>query len=88
MKFFIFIGEGGTGKTYLINLLSQWSEIILQKAGNKSHYPKTIRLAATGNAAHLIGKQIYITILLDCHTIIKIVFFYFRWNHIPCWITF
>ena len=75
MKFFIFIGEGGTGKTFLINLLSQWSEIILQKAGNKSHYPKTIRLAATGNAAHLIGKQIYITILLDCHTIIKIVFF-------------
>ena len=56
MKFFIFIGEGGTGKTFLINLLSQWSEIILQKAGNKSHYPKTIRLAATGNAAHLIGK--------------------------------
>ena len=58
MYFFIFQGEGGTGKTFLINLLSQWSEMILRKAGDKTHYPKTIRLAATGNAAYLIGKQI------------------------------
>ena len=56
MYFLIFQGEGGTGKTFLINLLSQWSEMILRKAGDKTHYPKTIRLAATGNAAYLIGK--------------------------------
>ena len=56
MYFFILQGEGGTGKTFLINLLSQWSEMILRKPGDLTNYPKTIRLAATGNAAHLIGK--------------------------------
>jgi predicted ATPase len=56
MYFFILQGEGGTGKTFLINLLSQWSEMKLRKPGDKTKYPKTIRLAATGNAAYLIGK--------------------------------
>ena len=56
MYFFILQGEGGTGKTFLINLLSQWSEMILRKPGDMTNYPKTIRLAATGNAVHLIGK--------------------------------
>ena len=55
--FFLFWkGGGGVGKTYLIKLLSQWAEYILQKPGDVTYYPKVIRLAATGSAAQLIGN--------------------------------
>ena len=54
-----FKGGGGVGKTFLIKVLSQWAEYILQKPGDVSSYPKVIRLAATGNAAYLIGNQIH-----------------------------
>ena len=53
---FFFTGGGGVGKTYLIKLLSQWAEYILQKPGDVTYYPKVIRLAATGSAAQLIGN--------------------------------
>ena len=53
-----FKGGGGVGKTFLIKVLSQWTEYILQKPGDISTYPKVIRLAATGNAAYLIGNRI------------------------------
>ena len=54
------LGGGGVGKTFLIKLLSQWIDYILQEAGDVTYYPKVIRLAATGNAAYLIGKFINI----------------------------
>ena len=56
--YLFFKGEGGVGKTFLIKVLSQWTEYILQKPGDISTYPKVIRLAATGNAAYLIGNRI------------------------------
>ena len=49
-------GGGGVGKSYLINLLSQWVHKILSSWGDISQYPKVIRLAATGAAAYLIGN--------------------------------
>ena len=52
----IFQGAGGCGKTYLIILLSQWVDYIMNKPGDVTYYPKAVRLAATGNAAYLIGK--------------------------------
>ena len=58
--YLFFKGGGGVGKTFLIKVLSQWTEFILQKPGDVSAYPKVIRLAATGNAAYLIGKKITI----------------------------
>ena len=59
----IFQGAGGCGKTYLIILLSQWVDYIMNKPGDVTYYPKVIRLAATGNAAYLIGKFINICIM-------------------------
>ena len=49
-------GGGGVGKSYLINLISQWVHKILSSWGDISQYPKVIRLAATGAAAYLIGN--------------------------------
>ena len=53
-----FTGGGGCGKSYLIRVLSEWIEQILRKPGDIAEHPKVIRLAATGNAAYLIGKFI------------------------------
>lgn len=39
-------------------MLSEWVEKILRKPGDIVEHPKVIRLAATGNAAYLIGKSI------------------------------
>lgn len=39
-------------------MLSEWVEKILRKPGDSVEHPKVIRLAATGNAAYLIGKSI------------------------------
>ena len=44
------------GKSFLIKLLSQWIDYILEEPGDITYYPKVIRLAFTGNAAYLIGK--------------------------------
>ena len=41
--------------------MSEWIEKILRKPGDIAENPKVIRLAATGNAAYLIGKDINIT---------------------------
>ena len=54
------LGGGGVGKSFLIKLLSQWIDYILQEPGDVTYYPKVIRLAATGNAAYLIGMFIYL----------------------------
>ena len=49
-------GGGGVGKSYLINLLSQWVHHILSSWGDISEYPKILRFAFTGAAAYLIGE--------------------------------
>ena len=55
---YFFKGGGGVGKSYLIKLLSQWIDYLLEKPGDISYYPNAIRLAATGAAAYLIGKYL------------------------------
>ena len=50
-------GGGGVGKTYLINLISQWAHHLLSSWGDPSLYPKITRFAFTGVAAFLIGKN-------------------------------
>ena len=49
-------GGGGVGKSYLIQVLSQFMHLILSSWGDVTEYPKLIRLAFTGAAAYLIGK--------------------------------
>ena len=49
-------GGGGTGKSYLIKVLSQWVHKILSSWGDISQFPKLTRFAYTGAAAYLIGK--------------------------------
>ena len=57
------LGGGGVGKSFLIKLLSQWIDYILEQPGDITYYPKVIRLAYTGNAAYLIGKLYLIRFL-------------------------
>ena len=52
---FILIGNGGTGKSHLINVLSKWIEKILSGAGEIK--PKVLLLAFSGAAACLIGNM-------------------------------
>lgn len=85
-KYLFFIGGGGTGKTFLIKVLSQWAEYILQKPGDVSSYPKVIRLAATGNAAYLIGKKLHkIYFHFDIILNIKLILTCFRGNYFSYW---
>ena len=49
-------GGGGVGKSFLIQLLSQWIQKILSTWGDVAEYPKLTRFAFTGAAAYLIGK--------------------------------
>ena len=56
-SYFFKLGGGGVGKSFLIKLLSQWIDYILEEPGDITYYPKVIRLAFTGNAAYLIGKM-------------------------------
>ena len=51
-------GGGGVGKSYLIQLLSQWVHHILSSWGDITLYPKITRFAYTGAAAFLIGMKI------------------------------
>ena len=60
---FFISGGGGVGKSFLIKLLSQWIDYILEQPGDIAYYPKVIRLAYTGNAAYLIGKLYLIRFL-------------------------
>ncbi len=49
-------GGGGVGKSFLIQLLSQWIQKILATWGDIAEYPKLTRFAFTGAAAYLIGE--------------------------------
>ena len=62
------------GKSFLIKLLSQWIDYILEQPGDITYYPKVIRLAYTGNAAYLIGKLYLIRFCLISKKIISTLF--------------
>ena len=51
-----FLGGGGVGKSFLINLVKMWAEYILRKPGDHPLKPKVLLLGPTGMAANLIGK--------------------------------
>lgn len=55
MYFFLFPGSGGTGKSYLINVFTQWCQKILTKPGDNPDQPKILLMAFTGIAASQIG---------------------------------
>ena len=50
-------GGAGTGKSHLINVMSQAFEKILRKAGDDPNNPYILRTAWTGSAAKLINGQ-------------------------------
>jgi hypothetical protein len=50
----LFIGNGGTGKSFLIRLICKWCEKILRKPGDLK--PKVLRFSYAAVAASLIGN--------------------------------
>ena len=50
-------GSAGTGKSFVISLLSQWIELLLRKEGNNPDCPHVIRTSFTGSAASAIEGQ-------------------------------
>ena len=55
--FLSFIGGAGTGKSFVINLVSQWVELLPRKEGNNPDCPHIIRTSFTGSAASAIEGQ-------------------------------
>ena len=47
----------GVGKSMIINVASQWAEVILLKVGDDPTKPRVMLMAFTGMAASLIGKS-------------------------------
>ena len=56
--FHLYLGGGGVGKTFLINVVSKWAEHILRKEGTDPLDPTVLLLGPTGKSANLIGKFI------------------------------
>ena len=50
-------GSAGTGKSFVISLLSQWIELLLRKEGHNPDCPHVIRTSFTGSAASAIEGQ-------------------------------
>ena len=50
-------GSAGTGKSFLISLVSQWIELLLRKEGQNPDCPHVIRTSFTGSAASAIEGQ-------------------------------
>ena len=50
-------GSAGTGKSFIISLLSQWVELLLRHEGNNPDCPHIIRTSFTGSAASAIEGQ-------------------------------
>ena len=50
-------GGAGSGKSTVIDVLSQWVEHILRKSGDKTSHPYVLKLAPTGTAANIIKGQ-------------------------------
>lgn len=51
----IFLGGGGVGKSFLIDLIAKWTHKILTQPGDIADHPKVIKMAPTGVAAYVIG---------------------------------
>ena len=52
-----YLGGGGVGKSYLIRLVSMWTEKILRLDDDHPHKPKILLLGPTGVSASLIGMK-------------------------------
>ena len=50
-------GGGGSGKSHVIDILSQWVEYILRTSGDSPNQPYVLKVAYTGTAAAKIGGQ-------------------------------
>ena len=62
----IVLGEGGSGKSFLVQVISQAADKILRKSGDDPKRPKVILSAPTGIAAMLIGMKIKLFIKITC----------------------
>ena len=51
------VGSAGTGKSHIINLTAQWTEVLLRKSGDDPDLPYCVRMAYTGAAASNISGQ-------------------------------
>ena len=51
------VGSAGTGKSHVINLTAQWTELLLRKSGDDLDLPYCVRMAYTGAAASNISGQ-------------------------------
>ena len=51
------VGSAGTGKSHIINLTAQWTEVLLRQSGDDLDQPYCIRLCFTGAAASNISGQ-------------------------------
>ena len=47
----------GCGKSFVINLMTQWQERILRKPGDNPNHPYVLKCAFTGTAASIIDGQ-------------------------------
>ena len=54
---YIVQGEAGSGKSTVINVMSQWFERILRKSGDNPDHPYIIKATFTGAAACIISGQ-------------------------------
>ena len=51
------IGSAGSGKSFVINIVAQWCEMILRSTGDNIDQPYVVRAAFMGGAAANIGGQ-------------------------------
>ena len=51
------VGGAGTGKSHVINLTAQWTEVLLRKSGDDLDQPYCIKMCFTGAAASNIAGQ-------------------------------
>ena len=62
----VVIGGAGSGKTTIINCLTQWAHRILTKSGDDPNSPYVIRAATTGAASVLIeGTTVHSSLGFD-----------------------
>ena len=50
-------GGAGSGKSFVINTMTEWMERIFRQPGDNPNYPYILKLAFTGTAANIINGQ-------------------------------
>ena len=50
-------GGAGSGKSFVINTMTEWMERLFRQTGDNPNYPYILRLAYTGTAANIISGQ-------------------------------